>query len=133
MYVLDTNTLIYYFKGMGQVADNLLQHPPREIAIPCIVLYELGVGLAKSQQPDKRRKQLETLTKLITVLSLGCEEAKAAAEIRANLEAAGTPIGPMDTLIAGTALANQGILVTHNTGEFSRVEGLKLVDWFLTQ
>jgi len=130
MYVLDTNTLIYYFKGMGQVADNLLQHPPREIAIPSIVLYELEVGLAKSLQPDKRRKQLETLTKLITVLPLGSEEAKAAAGIRANLEAAGTPIGPMDTLIAGTALANQGILVTHNTGEFSRVEGIKLVDWF---
>ncbi|MDX8410622.1 MAG: type II toxin-antitoxin system VapC family toxin [Mariprofundaceae bacterium] len=130
MYVLDTNTLIYFFKGVGKVASRLLQHPPREMAIPAIVLYELEVGLAKSAQPEKRREQLEALTNLITVLPLGAEEAKAAAGIRATLEAAGTPIGPMDTLIAGTALAHQGTLVTHNAREFSRVDRLQLVDWY---
>jgi len=130
MYVLDTNTLIYYFKGMGNVAGQLLKHPPREIAIPAVVLYELEVGLAKSAQPEKRRKQLEAMTGLITVLPLGSDEAKAAAGIRAHLETLGTPIGPMDTLIAGTALAQQATLVTHNTAEFSRVDGLQLADWF---
>jgi len=56
MYVLDTNTLIYYFKGMGRVAEQLLQQPPRDIAIPSVVLYELETGLAKSIAPEKRRK-----------------------------------------------------------------------------
>lgn len=130
MYVLDSNTLIYYFKGMGNVADNLLRHPPRDIAIPAIVLYELEVGLAKSRTPEKRRKQLETLTGLVAILPLGMKEARAAASIRATLEAAGTPIGPMDTLIAGTAMANRGTLVTHNAKEFSRVSGLQVTDWF---
>nr|WP_206675304.1 type II toxin-antitoxin system VapC family toxin [Mariprofundus sp. NF] len=130
MYVLDTNTLIYYFKGMGQVSEQLLKHPPRDIAIPSIVLYELEVGLAKSIAPEKRRQQLETLTELVIVLPLGDREAKSAAMIRASLELAGRPIGPMDTLIAGTTLAHQGILVTHNTKEFSRIDGLQITDWY---
>ncbi|MDQ6958707.1 MAG: type II toxin-antitoxin system VapC family toxin [Mariprofundaceae bacterium] len=131
MYILDTNTLIYYFKGMGNVANKLLQYPPRDIAIPSIVLYELEVGLAKSTEPEKRRQQLETLTGLIAILPLGAKEAQSAGIIRAVLEKAGTPIGPMDTLIAGTALANQGTLVTHNTKEFSRVDELRIIDWYM--
>jgi len=130
MYVLDTNTLIYYFKGMGRVPEKLLQTPPRDIAIPAIVLFELEVGLAKSQEPDKRGNQLEALVDMITVIPFAEEEAKAAAHIRASLESLGTPIGGMDVLIAGTALANQHTLVTHNTKEFERVAGLSLEDWF---
>jgi len=68
MYILDTNTLIYYFKGMGNVAEKLLQHPPRDIAIPSIVLYALEVGLAKSAEPEKRRQQLATLIGLVVIL-----------------------------------------------------------------
>jgi len=130
MYVLDTNTLIYYFKGMGNVADKLLQTAPRDVAIPAVVLYELEVGLAKSNDTKKRRKQLDDFIALITVLPMDIKEAKAAANIRASLETQGTPIGAMDTLIAGTTLANQGVLVTHNTKEFSRVQGLVFEDWF---
>jgi len=124
MYVLDTNTLIYYFKGIGNVADKLLQTAPRDVAIPAVVLYELEVGLAKSNDTTKRRKQLDDFIALMTVLP------KAAANIRATLETKGTPIGAMDTLIAGITLANQGVLVTHNMKEFSRVQGLVLEDWF---
>ncbi len=130
MYVLDTNTLIYYFKGMGDVADRLLQTAPRDVAIPAVVLYELEVGLAKSNDTKRRRKQLDDFIALITVLPLDMNAARVAANIRANLETKGTPIGAMDTLIAGISLANQGVLVTHNTKEFSRVHGLVLEDWF---
>lgn len=130
MYILDTNTLIYYFKGMGKVSDTLLQHRPRDIAIPSIVLYELEVGLAKSSNPDKRHNQLETFIKYVNIIPFGTQEEKEAATIRAILEAMGTPIGQLDVLIAGTAIAQQGILVTHNSKEFSRVKGLQLEDWF---
>jgi len=130
MYVLDTNTLIYYFKGMGNVAEKLLHTAPRDIAIPSIVLYELEVGLAKSNDSKKRHQQLDDFIALITVLPMGIQEAKTAAKIRADLEKKGTPIGAMDTLIAGVAVANKCTLVTHNSKEFSRVEGLTLADWF---
>jgi tRNA(fMet)-specific endonuclease VapC len=56
--------------------------------------------------------------------------ARAAATVRRTLEQAGSPIGPLDTLIAGTAIAHSVVLVTHNAREFSRVRGLKMVDWF---
>ena len=129
-YLLDTNTIIYFFKGTGQVADNLLQIPPMDIGIPAIVLYELEVGLGKSKTPAKRRKQLQTLVNLVTVIPFGEEEAECAAKVRTLLEKAGTPIGPIDNLIAGTALACKATLVTHNTAEFKRIKGLKLLDWY---
>jgi tRNA(fMet)-specific endonuclease VapC len=130
MYILDTNTLIYFFKGIGNVSTRLLQTPPRSIGVPTIVLFELEVGIAKSSSPKKRRLQLEGLMDAVNILPLAYEEVKAAAVIRADLENRGRPIGPYDVLIAGTALANKGVLVTHNTSEFERIEGLQLEDWY---
>lgn len=129
-YLLDTNTVIYFFKGMGHVADNLLKTAPKDIGIPAVVLYELEVGLGKSKAPAKRRKQLQTLVNLITIIPFDEKEAQSAARIRATLEKLGIPIGPLDNLIAGTALANECILVTHNSKEFKRIKGLKMVDWY---
>ncbi len=130
MYVLDTNTLVYFFKGIGSVSNFLLKNPPNSIGIPTVVLYELKVGIAKSISPEKRIGQLEALTSIVNILPFGINEVRCAAAIRANLEKNGTPIGPYDVLIAGTALSNKGILVTHNTKEFERIEGLQLEDWF---
>ena len=67
---------------------------------------------------------------VVAVLPFGVEEAKAAAALRARLESAGAPIRPMDTLIAGTALAHRGVLVTRNVREFGRVPGLAVEDWY---
>jgi tRNA(fMet)-specific endonuclease VapC len=130
MYVLDTNTLIYFFKGMGNVSHRLLREPPQRIGIPAIVLFELEVGIAKSSLPRKRIKQLRELTSLVSVFPFGTNEARASALIRARLEAEGTPIGPYDILIAGTALAHNATLVTHNTLEFSRIKDLAIEDWY---
>ena len=130
MYLLDTNTIIYFFKGLGNVAEILLSKSPKDIAIPAIALYELEVGIAKSNNPKKRKKQLESLVSRITVLPFALKEAGASATIRAELENQGTPIGPLDNLIAGTALCSNAVLVTHNTKEFSRIEGLTVEDWF---
>ena len=130
MYVLDTNTLIYFFKGLGAVAENLLAKTPKEIAIPSIVLFELEVGIAKSTSPQKRKQQLKELESSIQILPFGYSEALAAASIRTALEKQGQLIGPYDILIAAIALSNKGILVTHNTKEFARVKGLLLEDWY---
>ena len=130
MYVLDTNILIYYFKGQGNVVTKLLSISPKEISIPSIVLYELELGIAKSSSPKKRTKQLRDMLSVINILPFSQKEAHSTAQIRAQLEKLGTPIGHYDYLIAGTALSNNGILVTNNTKEFNRVKNLKLVNWF---
>ena len=130
MYLLDTNTLIYFFKGMGNVARVLLSKSPQDLAIPAIVLFELELGIAKSVDTSKRRAQLESFVCRINVLPFGENEAQVAAIIRANLEAKGTPIGPYDTLIAATAVCANATLVTHNTKEFERVQGIYLEDWY---
>ena len=61
MYLLDTNTLIYFFKGFGNVAEKLFSKSPKDIAISTITLYELEVGIAKSNNSRKRKKQLGSL------------------------------------------------------------------------
>ncbi len=131
MYVLDTNTLIYFFKGMGNVNQKLLSVSPKDIGIPSVVVYELEYGIAKSTSPKKRHKQLQELISLVNVLPFSEPEAKKSADIRAKLEKQGTPIGPYDTLIACTALAVNGILVTNNIKEFERVKHLKLENWYI--
>jgi tRNA(fMet)-specific endonuclease VapC len=130
MYALDTNSLIYFFKGMGRVPERVLSTPPRSLAIPAVVLYELEVGIAKSSSPARRRFQLEQLLALLDVLPFGAAEATVAARVRADLELAGTPIGTLDTLIAGTALRHGATLVTRNMKEFQRIDGLAVEDWY---
>lgn len=130
MYVLDTNILIYYFKGQGQVAQNLANVSAQEISIPTIVLFELQVGIAKSTSPAKRAQQLQQLLSRVNLVPFDRATALAAATIRAQLEQQGLPIGSLDVLIAGTAVALQATLVTHNVREFSRIAGLAIADWY---
>jgi len=130
MYILDTNTLIYFFKGMGNVSKHMLAIPPKDIGIPTIVLFELEIGIARSTSPQKRQAQLKNLTSVVNILPFGYNEAKCAASIRISLEKKGMSIGPYDILIAGVALSNKGVFVTHNTKEFERVKELQIEDWF---
>ena len=130
MFALDTNSLIYYFKGMGRVAEHLRGTPPREVGVPAIVVYELEFGIARSARPEKTRRALDTVLDTLRVLTFDESAARSAAAIRLLLEQAGTPIGPLDTLIAGTAMAHSATLVTRNVREFARVRGLKVVDWY---
>jgi tRNA(fMet)-specific endonuclease VapC len=130
LYLIDTNTAIYFFKGEGEIAARLLAEAPRDVALSAVVEYELLVGIEKSHSPEKRRQQLGALRLSATYLPFSQKESAQASRLRALLEKAGTPIGPYDVLIAGTALAHGATLVTHNTKEFSRVPGLQLVDWY---
>ena len=71
-----------------------------------------------------------TFISYISILPFDSKTGKASAKIRAELEKQDTPTGPLDNLIAGTALCMNAIFVTHNTEEFSRIEGLTIEDWF---
>ena len=129
-YLLDTNTLIYYFKGLGNVKERLLACQPSEIVLSSVVYYELQVGILKSTSPQKRIAQLAILKNQVSWVDFDEKSAQATAQIRVDLERIGKPIGSYDVQIAGMAIANDLVLVTHNTGEFGRVSGLKLEDWF---
>jgi len=130
MYLLDTNTIIYHFKGLGQVSSHLANVSVNELLLPSLVIFELRVGVAKAGFPEKRVNQLEKFINAIHEVPFGKQEAEYAALVRAQLERQGTPIGCIDVLIAGMALTHQAILVTHNVTEFSRVDKLNLIDWY---
>ena len=130
MYALDTNSVSYFLKGRGRVAEHLFRQPPANVGLPSIVLYELEYGAARSQAPADLKVRLDALLRSLQVLPFGEEEARSAARIRASLEGEGQPIGPMDVLVAATALEQRAVLVTHNTREFRRVKGLQLIDWY---
>jgi tRNA(fMet)-specific endonuclease VapC len=129
VYVLDTNTVLDYFRGKGSVAANLLALPPSEVALPAIVAYEVWVGVLGSQNAKRRQAQYEQFLATIEVLPFDSAVSRRAAELRQTLERGGEGIGPMDTLIAATALAHNATLVTRNVREFGRVPGLQIVDW----
>lgn len=130
MFLLDTNTLIYFFKQQGQVAVKLQSHPAREVFIPSVVLFELEYGILRSTRPAQQRAGIDLAIKAYGILAMDHASAKAAASVKHTLELAGTPIGPCDQLIAGMALANDMTLITRNTREFERVPGLRVENWF---
>jgi tRNA(fMet)-specific endonuclease VapC len=130
MYALDTNSLSYYLKGKGRVADRLLAEPPSNVGVPSVVLYEIAYGAARASAPAGLTERLGAFLGAFRVLPFGEAEAQTAARIRVDLEKAGRSIGPHDVLIAAIALEHSATLVTHNTKEFGRVNGLRLEDWY---
>ena len=130
MFALDTNALIHALKGMGQLKQKVEQTRPSDLAIPAVVVYELEFGSLGSRNPEARKRELKRLLDILPVLPFDGNAARYAARIRFDLERSGESIGPLDTLIAGTVLANGATLVTHNLKEFSRVPGLRVEDWF---
>ncbi len=131
MLILDSNTISYYFRGDPQVVPRLQALRPADLGVPAIVEYELRYGLLRLPQ-DAAAPRLAALAQLLRPMQLlpfDSECAAQAARIRIALEAAGTPIGPHDTLIAATALRHHAVLVTRNIREFSRVPGLQWLNW----
>jgi tRNA(fMet)-specific endonuclease VapC len=128
MFVLDTNTVVDYFKGRGKVAERLLAVPPREVALPAIVAYELWVGVLGSQNTQRRQSQYEQFLSVIEVIPCDAAISRQAAEVRHALQRRGEAIGALEVLIAGTALACRAPLVTRNVREFGRIVGLEVVN-----
>ena len=131
MLILDSNTVSYYFRGDPQVVPRLQALRPAELGVPAIVEYELRYGLLRLPQEAAapRLAALAQFLRPMQSLPFDSECAALAARIRADLEAAGTPIGPHDTLIAATTLRHQATLVTRNVREFARVPGLQWLNW----
>lgn len=134
-YMLDTDTLIYVLNARPQhqrVLDRFNQLDPRHLGLSSITLAELHFGIAQSQRGDSTRAKLDRIAAALAVAPFEDRAARAYGALRAQLQAAGTPIGPLDTLIAAHALSLSLTLVTNNVREFSRVPGLRVENWVPT-
>ncbi|MBI4939069.1 MAG: type II toxin-antitoxin system VapC family toxin [Nitrosomonadales bacterium] len=130
LYLPDTNVWIKHLNPAPSIIKKKLsEYPPVQIALCDVVKAELYYGAFKSARREENLALLETLFSEFSSFAFDGEAARAFGEIRTDLARKGTPIGPYDLQIAAIALANNCVLVTHNTGEFSRIAGLKLEDW----
>ena len=130
LYLPDTNVWIHHLNPAPSIVKTRLSAcPPSQIALCDVVKAELYYGAYKSARCEENLKLLKTLFPDFVSFAFDGETAQIFGDIRADLSRKGTPIGPYDLQIAAIALDNDCILVTHNTGEFSRIAGLKLEDW----
>lgn len=131
-YLLDTNVCIMFLNQPSAViANRLQQEHVDDITVCSVVKSELFYGAMKSQWPERTLQKQLAFLQIFKSWGFDDQSAIKYGQIRADLARKGTPIGPYDLQIAAIALANDCTLVTHNTGEFSRIAGLRLEDWAL--
>lgn len=129
-YMLDTNICIYAMKKKPEkVLRKLKEELNSGVCISSITLAELEYGMKHSSDPVRNEQALLRFLAPISILPFGSAAASEYGEIRAYLQNQGTPIGPLDMLIAGHAKAEDMILVTNNVREFARVPNLEVENW----
>ena len=129
-YLLDTNICIYIIKQRpAQVLEKFKGLSVGDIGISAITLAELQFGIMKSSNPEKNREALDKFLTPLEVVDFGYLATIEYGKIRAELEKKGTPIGPLDILIASHAKSIGATLVTNNVREFKRVTELKIENW----
>ena len=127
-YLLDANAVIALLNdARSKPAQRARRKRPGDMALSAIVAHELFSGAFKSRRAAQNAALVEALQ--FAVLEFDKEDARQAGRVRALLADKGAPIGPYGVLSAGQAMARNLILVTHDTGEFSRVPGLRIEDW----
>jgi len=128
-FLLDTDICIYALKQHRAVLSHLMSQSPSDVALSVITEAELRTGAAKSETPKKTLRLIENFLRPLEIVEFTSGDAAAYAGVRAKLERAGTPIGPLDTLIAAQSLARKLVLVSNNEREFGRVTGLRVENW----
>lgn len=129
-YMLDTNICIYAIKHKPeQVFIRLQEHAPENICISSVTYAELVHGVEKSKAVEKNRVALALLLANIEIMNFDSHAAEQYGKLRADLEKVGTPIGPLDMMIAGHAMSLGYTVVTNYTHLFERIKGLKIDNW----
>lgn len=130
MYLLDTDICSYLMKRRSRaLIQRVSRFPPRELKVSVVTFYELEFGARRSGRREDLLAVINAFLDNVEVLSFDHAAARHAAQIRAELTAAGTIIGAYDLLIAGHARSAGATLVTNNVAEFSRVRDLELENW----
>jgi len=133
VYLLDTNTCITLIRrrtdGAERILRRLTRHAVRDVAVGSLTVAELEYGVARSRDPETNRARLDQFLLPLQILPFDDAAAAEYGRVRADLEARGVGIGPIDTLLASQALSLSAVMVTNNTSEFERVPGLVVEDW----
>ena len=130
IYYLDSNICITYLRGRNSdLRDKIDSINANYIKLPSLVKGELLFGVFKSGRIEKNLKQTLDFCNLFEIVPFDNDSLMTYGKIRADLERKGQKIGANDTIIAATVLARNGVLITNNTNEFSRIDGLMLEDW----
>lgn len=129
-FLLDTNTCIGILTNRSpKLTTRWKSLQASQVRLCSPVKAELWFGAAKSSKQLQVEQALTVFFARFRSMPFDDHAARIYGGLRSDLESKGTPIGPNDLLIAAIALASDLVLVTHNTGEFSRVSGLRLEDW----
>ena len=129
-YFLDTNIIIYAIKNTyPNLVKKFEETPSYNIVVPAIVKAELEYGASKSANYKKTIDLYNKFINIYNIISFTDKETIFYGNIRTELERKGTLIGANDMLIAATVLSHNGVLVTHNVKEFSRISNFKIEDW----
>lgn len=130
IYLLDTNACIQLWQRKNlNLRRHFAQYSPADIALCSVVKAELLFGALRSEQIEGNLALLQKLFTPLQSFEFDDNAAEHYAKIRADLTAQGKLIGANDLMIAAIAVANKATLITHNTAEFSHVQGLLLQDW----
>jgi tRNA(fMet)-specific endonuclease VapC len=130
IFLPDTNACIALLRqGNSKVTARWQAAKASDIVLCSVVVYELRHGAERSSDPVREHAKLDFFLLPFNSLPFDDRCARNCAAIRFKLERAGSIIGPHDLQIASIALTNSLTLITHNTGEFSRIPALKLADW----
>ncbi len=129
-YLLDTNICIFVINNRPEAVRRKMQGiSVGEVGISSVSVSELLYGVARSIQVERNQAALDKFLMPLEILAYDESAARRYGVIRAFLESKGTPIGPMDLMIAAHALSMDLTVVTNNVREFQRVPGLKVEDW----
>lgn len=127
---LDTSTLIDVMRSRdANVQRGFMEMDAGRAVVPVVVLHELLSGADVGASPQRERARITQVLSELAVIALEPSDIESTAAVRSELHRRGRPIGDIDTLIAGQALARGWTVVTRNVRHFGRVEGLPLVDW----
>jgi tRNA(fMet)-specific endonuclease VapC len=128
--LLDTNTCIEILRGrQATLLARYAMQARDDIALSAVVRSELVAGALLSAKAEENRRSAEMFCELFPCLPFDTRVADIHADLYANLRRSGALIGAHDMMIAATAIAHNLVVVTHNVGEFGRIEALRVEDW----
>ena len=130
MILLDTDVCVAYLRGVPAIVGQLQSHLDEDLRLPAMSAAELFYGAEKSDRRDDALEKVSALLELLPVVQTDDEALRAFGAAKALLERAGTPLPDADILIGATALSHGCPLATGNLRHFSRIPGIRILDWF---
>ena len=129
MFLLDTDTLIYFLKGNARVVDNFKAHRTFPKAFSVITYGELIYGCRKSQRAVENLARVRQLAESYPIIDVTRSVMECFGEMKALLTKSGKPLDDFDLLIGCTALTMNYAVVTNNKKHYQKIPGLKVVNW----